>query len=72
MCIYLMANLGATTWWVFGVWMLVGIAAYFGYGRRNSRVAALSQADYTTLSAAEPDAIEADAAEPASAEPVRA
>ncbi|WP_231391928.1 amino acid permease [Arthrobacter sp. 35W] len=55
MCIYLMANLGSTTWWVFGVWMLVGVAAYFGYGRRNSRVAALSREDYRTLSDAEPD-----------------
>ena len=39
MCVYLMANLGASTWWVFGVWMLVGVGAYFGYGRRHSKLA---------------------------------
>jgi APA family basic amino acid/polyamine antiporter len=51
MCAYLMANLGAETWAVFGVWMLVGLAAYFGYGRRNSRVAALGHEEYRELSA---------------------
>ncbi|MFF2030299.1 amino acid permease [Arthrobacter sp. NPDC058192] len=50
MCAYLMANLGAETWAVFGVWMLVGLAAYFGYGRRNSRLAALSREEYRELS----------------------
>jgi basic amino acid/polyamine antiporter, APA family len=50
MCAYLMSNLGADTWLVFGAWMLVGVAAYFGYGRRNSRVAALTDADYRELS----------------------
>lgn len=29
--------------------MLVGIAIYFGYGRRNSKVAALSDEDYREL-----------------------
>lgn len=50
MCAYLMANLGADTWVTFGAWMLVGLAAYFGYGRRNSRVAALSHEEYGELS----------------------
>ena len=50
MCAYLMANLGAETWAVFGIWMLVGLAAYFGYGRRHSRVAAMSQAEYREAS----------------------
>ena len=50
MCAYLMANLGADTWVTFGIWMLVGLAAYFGYGRRNSRVAALSHEEYRELS----------------------
>ena len=49
MCGYLMLNLGADTWAVFGIWMLVGIGAYFSYGRRNSRVAALSQEEYREL-----------------------
>ncbi|MBT2548348.1 amino acid permease [Arthrobacter sp. ISL-65] len=51
MCVYLMANLGAETWVTFGIWMLVGLAAYFGYGRRHSRVAALGQEEYRELSA---------------------
>jgi APA family basic amino acid/polyamine antiporter len=46
-----MANLGAETWVVFALWMLVGVGAYFGYGRRNSRVAALSHEEYRELSA---------------------
>ncbi|MCY1241298.1 putative amino acid permease YhdG [compost metagenome] len=50
MCAYLMANLGADTWAVFGIWMLVGLAAYFGYGRKNSRVAALGHEEYRELS----------------------
>jgi basic amino acid/polyamine antiporter, APA family len=54
MCGYLMLNLGADTWVVFGLWMLVGLAVYFGYGRRHSRVAALSHEEYRELSAAAP------------------
>ncbi|MDI3240455.1 amino acid permease [Arthrobacter sp. AL08] len=54
MCGYLMLNLGAETWVVFGLWMLVGLAVYFGYSRRNSRVAALSSAEYRELSGAAP------------------
>ncbi|MFC9351267.1 amino acid permease [Arthrobacter sp. NPDC057013] len=50
MCVYLMANLSAETWVTFGIWMLVGVAAYFGYGRRHSRVAALGQEEYRELS----------------------
>ncbi|MGH7751649.1 MAG: amino acid permease C-terminal domain-containing protein, partial [Gemmatimonadales bacterium] len=58
----LMANLGADTWVVFGGWMLVGIALYFGYGRRNSKVAALSEQDYRELSArvANPEPVKAE------------
>lgn len=52
MCVYLMINLGGLTWLVFVLWMIVGLAAYFAYGRRHSRVAALSQSDYEVLSAA--------------------
>ncbi|MCB5281374.1 MULTISPECIES: amino acid permease [unclassified Arthrobacter] len=54
MCGYLMLNLGAETWVVFGLWMLVGLAVYFGYSRRNSRVAALSSEEYRELSGAAP------------------
>ena len=45
-CIYLMANLSGSTWMVFGLWMLVGIIIYLGYGRRHSRLAALSSTEY--------------------------
>jgi APA family basic amino acid/polyamine antiporter len=36
-CLWLMANLPGNTWWRFGVWMLLGVAIYFSYGRRRSR-----------------------------------
>lgn len=35
-CLWLMLNLTALTWVRFGVWMLLGIAIYVGYGRRHS------------------------------------
>lgn len=49
MCAFLMANLGGSTWVVFGIWMLVGVAAYLGYGRRHSRLAALGEQEYRGL-----------------------
>jgi APA family basic amino acid/polyamine antiporter len=36
-CFYLMLNLPGETWIRFGVWMVLGIAVYFGYGRSHSR-----------------------------------
>ena len=35
-CLWLMLNLTALTWVRFGVWLLVGVAIYVGYGRRHS------------------------------------
>lgn len=35
-CLWLMLNLTALTWVRFGVWLLVGVAIYLGYGRRHS------------------------------------
>jgi APA family basic amino acid/polyamine antiporter len=67
MCAYLMANLGADTWATFGIWMLVGVAAYFGYGRRNSRVAALSSEEYRELSAGQATDTAASSPEPTKA-----
>ncbi|BDB40883.1 MULTISPECIES: amino acid permease [Mycobacterium] len=35
-CLWLMLNLTALTWVRFGVWLVLGAAIYFGYGRRHS------------------------------------
>jgi APA family basic amino acid/polyamine antiporter len=39
MCFYLMLNLIGETWLRFGIWMLIGLVVYFGYGRSHSRLA---------------------------------
>jgi basic amino acid/polyamine antiporter, APA family len=38
LCIYLMTKLEAQTWLRFGIWLAVGLAVYFLYGLRHSRV----------------------------------
>ncbi len=40
---YLMFNLPLLTWEVVGVWLVVGLAIYFGYSVRHSKVQALPQ-----------------------------
>ena len=35
-CVWLMLNLSVETWLRFVVWMVIGVAVYFGYGRRHS------------------------------------
>ena len=37
-CVYLMLNLTVETWFRFLVWMAIGLAVYFLYGRQHSRV----------------------------------
>ena len=34
--IYLMSQLPGTTWWRFGIWLLIGILIYVFYGRKHS------------------------------------
>ena len=38
-CLYLMMNLTIATWLRFGVWLVLGLVLYFGYGYRHSRIA---------------------------------
>lgn len=57
--IWLSLNLSPTTWRNFGIWMIVGLAIYFVYGRRHS---ALGNREEPPEAAPEPD-------EPPSARP---
>lgn len=36
--LYLMSELGATNWFRFGIWLIIGLLIYFSYGIRNSRI----------------------------------
>jgi len=38
LCIYLMFQLPGITWMRFGIWMVLGLAIYFVYGRTHSRL----------------------------------
>nr|WP_240979677.1 amino acid permease [Streptomyces sp. HNM0574] len=40
LCLWMMGSLDTATWIVFGCWMAAGLALYFGYGARRSRLAA--------------------------------
>jgi APA family basic amino acid/polyamine antiporter len=35
-CLWLMLNLTALTWVRFGIWLVIGVAIYVGYGCRHS------------------------------------
>lgn len=37
-CLYLMINLSVETWLRFAVWLVLGMAVYFGYAMRHSRI----------------------------------
>lgn len=39
MCALLVAGLAPATWSAFGIWSVVGLVVYFGYGRRHSALA---------------------------------
>ncbi|MGW1677773.1 amino acid permease [Saccharopolyspora sp. NPDC002376] len=38
LCVYLIFGLDSVTWLTFGVWTAIGLAVYFGYGRRKSKL----------------------------------
>ena len=40
LCVYLMTKLPWETWERFGIWLAIGMALYFLYGRRHSRLRA--------------------------------
>lgn len=37
--LYLMTELGISNWLIFVIWLAIGLVIYFGYGRRNSKLA---------------------------------
>jgi APA family basic amino acid/polyamine antiporter len=38
LCVYLMTNLAVETWIFFAIWLAIGLAIYFAYGQRHSRL----------------------------------
>jgi APA family basic amino acid/polyamine antiporter len=36
--LYLMTELGASNWQIFGIWLIIGLAIYFSYGFRKSKL----------------------------------
>ncbi|KAA5832738.1 amino acid permease [Saccharopolyspora hirsuta] len=38
LCVYLIFGLDAITWLTFAIWTAIGLAVYFGYGRRKSKL----------------------------------
>jgi APA family basic amino acid/polyamine antiporter len=38
LCVYLMTNLAVETWIFFAFWLVIGLAIYFAYGQRHSRL----------------------------------
>ena len=37
-CVYLARYLPASSWWRFGLWLVVGMVVYFSYSYRHSRL----------------------------------
>jgi len=37
--LYLMTELGASNWRIFGIWLVIGLVVYFSYGYRKSKLA---------------------------------
>ncbi|WP_372446101.1 MULTISPECIES: amino acid permease [Streptomyces] len=68
LCVYMMFKLDVVTWEVFGGWMLLGLAIYFAYGMRNSRLAREATGEQVTAEVAQ----EAEAAQKAPEAAVKA
>jgi basic amino acid/polyamine antiporter, APA family len=47
-CVGLMTNLALETWLRFLVWLVLGLAIYFSYGRSHSRLAQRDREKATT------------------------
>jgi hypothetical protein len=43
-CFYLMTELGIANWQRFFIWMAIGLIIYFGFGMKNSKLAAINKA----------------------------
>ncbi|PPL01426.1 amino acid permease [Parapedobacter indicus] len=41
--LYLMSQLGASNWFIFLVWLLIGLLVYFGYGYRHSKLNSIKE-----------------------------
>lgn len=59
MCVLLMITLGGTTWFVFGIWMLIGTGLYFLYGRKHSVVGAMNSEQYADATTPPPSTVKA-------------
>lgn len=64
-CLWLMSNLAVETWLRFVVWLLAGLAIYFGYSYTHSRVQADAHRTNPLLSLGEGMAAEIEGASPA-------
>ena len=45
-CGLMIYGLGWTNWLRLGVWLVIGLVFYFGYGRKHSRLEATGQAAF--------------------------
>ncbi|MFD2933342.1 amino acid permease [Spirosoma flavum] len=43
--LYLMTELGASNWKIFGIWLIIGLVIYFSYGFRKSKLAIRERED---------------------------
>jgi APA family basic amino acid/polyamine antiporter len=60
LCLYLMFNLATLTWLFFGIWLVLGLAFYFAYGYRNSRLRREESASKAAASPSGPHVPELD------------